>query len=112
MHLPRPPGLELVERLGDKVVHALAYFVLAAAGGLATRLRGRPTDRRWLARWAIVYLVYAAFDEFLQRFIEGRSAQVTDWLADLIGAILALCLVYNLSASGHRRTASGAGSGE
>jgi VanZ family protein len=104
MHMSRPPGLRLVERLGDKVVHAAAYFVLAAVGGLVIRLQGRPTNRRWLSRWVIVYVVYAAGDEVLQHFIVGRSCQATDWLADVIGASLALLLLYALSSTERRRT--------
>lgn len=107
MHISRPPGVLLVLRLGDIVVHAAAYFVLAAVGGLAVRLQGRTIDRRYLTRWVAVYTVYGASDEFLQHFIKGRSCEVTDWLADVIGASLALLLLYALSSAERRRTMIG-----
>ena len=88
-HLPKPPGAFLAERIGDKLVHAGAYYVLAILGGWAAWRKGQPINRRWALRWLIVYAVYAAFDEVLQQFVD-RACQFTDWLADLVGVTLAL----------------------
>ena len=96
MHMPKPPGTRLVEHLGDKVVHACAYFLLAALGGWATWRRERRAGPGWFARWWLLYAVYAAADEILQSVV-GRACQIGDWLADVIGATLALLLVFALS---------------
>jgi VanZ family protein len=39
-----------------------------------------------------VLVLYAALDEWLQGFI-GRSAALTDWLADVLGAVLVLAVL-------------------
>lgn len=39
-------------------------------------------------------IVYAAFDEIHQLFIEGRSGNIADIMIDSIGAIIMLCIVY------------------
>ena len=82
----------------DKVVHTAAYFVL---GALA--LRACHDDLRRLAlRPAIGAVVltagYALIDELQQSRVAGRHASVLDWLADLLGAALAVACVGLLSA--------------
>ena len=72
-----PPG-------ADKLVHAALYAVL---GWLAWRA-ARPASgrRRNAARVLLAIVALAAFDEWHQQFIPGRSMDVLDWAADGIGA--------------------------
>ena len=102
MHLPKPPGAFLAQRIGDKLVHAGAYYVLAMLGGWAAWRKGQPINRRWALRWLIVYAVYAAFDEVLQQFVD-RACQLTDWLADLVGVTLALLFLLAMFSRTHPR---------
>jgi hypothetical protein len=37
--------------------------------------------------------LYAVSDEFHQRFVPGRSADVRDWLADVVGILVVLALL-------------------
>ncbi len=90
-HLPRPPGGRLVEELGDKLVHAAAYFLLAFLGSWIRHLRHMPLDGAWFLRWWLIYLGYAAADELLQPLF-GRYCQLSDWIADGVGAALALSI--------------------
>ena len=82
---PLPPGLP------DKPAHALGYtglgFVIARAmaGGLPPRI----TRRDFFIGLAIA-VAYAASDEFHQRFVPGRSAELADLFADAIGSAIAL----------------------
>ena len=82
---PLPPGLE------DKPAHAFGYmglgFVLARAlaGGLPPRL----TVRDLLIGVAIA-IAYGASDEFHQRFVAGRTADLADLYADTAGSAIAL----------------------
>jgi VanZ family protein len=46
-------------------------------------------------------LLYAAVDEWTQRFV-GRSTSLTDWWADIIGAMVGLTL-YALTRRWYRR---------
>jgi VanZ family protein len=94
----------LPEGVGDKPAHSLAYFGLAAviaralAGGLPVARIGRRIVAAWppritfrqaLAAFAIA-VAYGATDEFHQRFVAGRSADLLDLRADAIGAALSV----------------------
>ena len=70
----------------DKVVHFSIYGLLAT---LTVRAVG---GRRaaWLAL-AVVSL-FGASDEWHQSFVPGRACEVADWVADTLGAALAIAL--------------------
>ena len=82
----QPP---LPTQLTDKQGHSIGYFGLAVtvsralAGGLA---RGATLPVA-AAAWTIAG-AYAATDEWHQSFVPGRSADVRDWYADVIGALV------------------------
>ena len=68
----------------DKLVHGVTFGILATFIYLAWRRFG----------WALALAsLYGVSDEVHQRFVPGRSADVTDWLADTLGALVALLLV-------------------
>lgn len=76
--------------LGDKIEHLLAFFVL----GFFLYFNFLIQDKFYLLRknpllMAILFAsIYGAFDEIHQMFIPGRFADITDWVADFIGAVL------------------------
>jgi VanZ family protein len=82
---PLPPGVS------DKPAHAFGYlglgFVIARAlaGGLPPRI----TRRDFVLGLAIA-VAYAASDEFHQRFVPGRFADLADLYADTMGSTVAL----------------------
>lgn len=73
----------------DKLTHAGAYAVM---GGLAW-LSFRHLHLTVIST-ALVALIFTSFygltDEYHQSFIQGRQADVWDWLADTTGALLML----------------------
>jgi len=75
----------------DKIGHFLVF------GLLATSLLRTPAlkARRWPQLLAAMLITsgFGAFDEFRQSFTPGRSVEFDDWLADTLGAIVAV-LVY------------------
>jgi VanZ family protein len=83
-----PPG-------GDKPWHLLAYLglgaitVRAVAGGVPV-----PIDLRIAAVAISIAVGYAATDEFHQRFVPGRSAQLSDLLADAVGVMVGTGLCW------------------
>ena len=83
----------------DKIYHAGAYFIMAV---FAWR-----TFRHAFARpWAIVLVfcgLYGLSDEWHQAFVPGRDSDVSDWLADIVGAGLALFLQDKFTANGKLR---------
>jgi VanZ family protein len=97
--------------VSDKYAHALAY---AGLGLLTTRAsaRGLPARITWrIALTAVaIATAYGASDEFHQRFVAGRSADIRDLYADMTGAALATaaCWLWGILAirSGEFRSAS------
>jgi len=87
MVVPLPPGVGLF--VGeDKVAHLLAYFVFAL---LLWRAYLRGGQRSRAALWVVlITAVHGALAELVQRFVPSRTASVTDWGADLVGAMLAV----------------------
>jgi VanZ family protein len=75
----------LTSLVWDKALHVTEYAGFALL--LCRALRGE--GLRWwrsIALAVILASVYAATDEFHQLFVPQRSADVADWLADVIGA--------------------------
>ena len=79
----------------DKIHHMTAYFIMAI---LAWRFfKDYLTKPSTLAIVSIFYCsLYGASDEWHQSFVAGREADIFDWLADTIGALLALVSIYYL----------------
>lgn len=87
----RDPMPTVTRTVWDKLLHGVEYgglAVLLARGFAGERLSARAT----LSLGAIVASAYAASDELHQWFVPGRFADVRDWIADTIGAILGASL--------------------
>ena len=69
----------------DKIGH---FFVFGLLGVLLARTQ---KSRRW---WlgAVMASLYGICDEFRQSFTPGRSVEYADWVADTLGAALAVIL--------------------
>jgi len=86
---PLPP------HVSDKILHFAAYAVLslllirALAGGRADRITWQ---RAVLA--IVLTTLYGASDEFHQRFTPGRTPDLLDLRADLIGACGGVAAAY------------------
>jgi VanZ family protein len=77
--------------VGDKTAHVVGYFGLGVLLYLWLWLRF-PT-RRWTGVWVLgICMVYGVMDELLQIPI-GRHATVGDWIADIIGAGMAVAVM-------------------
>ena len=79
----------LFETLGDKLLHAIEYAVLAALSYRAFRRAAGPHA----ARYAVVYAAaaasfYGVSDEVHQAFVPFRTATWLDWLADTAGGVV------------------------
>ncbi len=77
-----PSGLPV-----DKVAHVGEYAVLGSLiVGAASR--GESSLAGCVAAATLVTTLYGASDEFHQRFVPGRDADLHDWLADAAGGTL------------------------
>lgn len=102
-----PNLAELPGGLSDKVWHSLTY------GGLGLLAIRATAGARWtgvtavacMAAW-LVCAAYGASDEVHQRFVEGRTADPLDWMADVSGAAAAISLVFLVARRRRGRTAT------
>ena len=89
---PIPGGVD------DGVAHALQYAVLAALllrGVAGARWRGVGVRAAALA--VLLATLYGVTDEAHQRFVPGRTAEVTDLVADALGAAVATGVICGWS---------------
>ena len=86
-HIPLKAPLHSQSNL-DKVVHFAAYFGLAMLLGLWIASRRALRGRDYAAILALI-TVYAILDELLQIPV-NRSADVRDFIADVLGAAAGL----------------------
>jgi VanZ family protein len=77
----------------DKLHHAIAYFIMAV---LTWRNLKPIIKRPYLLIFLSVFFcsLYGLSDEWHQSFVEGRHADIIDWLADTVGALLAILLLH------------------
>ena len=101
-HIPKEHVPKNVPFSG-RALHLVAYFVLAllvfANAGLGRNIHLR-SKKTWLLVGVIA--VYAALDEFIQLFIQGRYGSGIDWAVDLFACLLCV-LVLRLLAGIRRR---------
>lgn len=79
----------LFEKLGDKLLHAIEYSVLAMLCYRAFRR----TAGAYAAQYAVVLAIavssfYGATDEVHQAFVPLRASSWSDWIADTAGAVI------------------------
>lgn len=79
-----PPALEPLLLIPDTVAHFVLYLVL---GGLVARGRARGRPRIPHAVLLAAAVGYAAFDEWRQGPVPGRTPEPSDWLADVAGLL-------------------------
>jgi len=81
--------------ISDKIAHALGYALLgglvarAVAGGFPLRI-----DHRSAMLSIAITVLYGASDEWHQRFVPGRTADLRDLFADALGAAAAVSLAW------------------
>lgn len=96
-HIPMPQ-VEAAPQNTDKVVHLVMYAGFAFLLSLWLSVR-KPWTRKTLVRVFVTAIVYAALDEILQMPLESRSADVWDFVMDLLGAAIGLAMMLAV----HRR---------
>jgi VanZ family protein len=104
MALPPSPT-----QVNDKTQHFLGYGGLgalalrAASGGALSGL----TPGAAVAAWALA-AVYGVTDEYHQRFVPGRTADVADAVADAAGGATAIVALWAFGIIARSRRSSGA----
>jgi VanZ family protein len=96
-HMPMPK-VEAAPQNTDKVVHLVMYASFAFLLALWLSVR-KPWTRKTLLMVFGTATLYAALDEILQIPLESRSADVWDFVMDLLGAAIGLAMMSAV----HRR---------
>ena len=75
-------------RMSDKAAHFIMYGGLGLL--LARAMHNPPRTTRFRVVLAAFLMVVAigALDEWHQRYIQGRSTEVADWIADSLGGLV------------------------
>jgi VanZ family protein len=85
---PQLPFLQTECAWQDKVLHIIAYFIF----GISLLIAFVPYKKTSLQKKLIIFIsigaFYGASDEYHQSFIIGRSSEIADLIADIIGIIL------------------------
>jgi VanZ family protein len=93
---------DVTERVWDKLLHFIEYGGLAVLWYRAFAGEGVTTVTAALLALAAASL-YAASDEVHQAFIPERMSDVRDWIADTIGAAIAVVLCVVVRRNGERK---------
>lgn len=89
-HIPQVPKWVGQIAVSDKVMHFVAYLLLSSLLWFAVNPNKKVNWRKPAVWWVLFAVVwYGAIDEWLQMYV-GRSADVRDFLADLVGAATGL----------------------
>lgn len=88
MHVPLPEDALGGIAGADVVVHFIVFFVLTSLGASCLRNSRAGSSFSAIVLWALIYIGYAALDEWLQRFVR-RTPSVVDWLFDVGGIVMA-----------------------
>jgi VanZ family protein len=90
------PAEDLGELPSDKLLHFLAYAVLALLLARALAWGLFQVDQAAAFQALVVAALYAASDEFHQHFVPGRQPSGWDLAADLLGALAAVTVLWLL----------------
>ena len=86
--LPKAVIPDVGFRFADKVVHFSMYGVLGPLFARAMHNPPRTTRTRVVVASCLLIVAIGALDEWHQHFIQGRSTEFADWLADSSGGLL------------------------
>ena len=90
------PGnsLHYISGFSDKFKHTVAYMGLTFLLYWLLYLKNKKNDltRKQLARLIILISAYGIIDELHQLFIPGRSCDIRDWFADILGLFFGILI--------------------
>ena len=78
--------------LSDKILHFIAYFCYGLTIQFALINSNNYNHKKFIITVIIIGSLFGVSDEIHQYFIEGRSSEILDWLADTLGIVSSLLL--------------------
>lgn len=108
-----PPAPEFNFEWGDKLNHAGAFGLMMLMTFRAVRWLLPDRNIRVQIMLALLYcLLYGATDEIHQSYVPERHADLFDWIADVVGAILGALFILATQRSAIARLIFGPRLGE
>ena len=93
--IPNPPVPSFTFNFADKLNHIGAFFLMTI---LAYRAASWMFKERKVSQLILIALLFSALYgggvEIQQIFVPERTAEIADWIADVIGGILAVPVIY------------------
>jgi len=92
-HIPIPQIVRQAN-VSDKSLHFLSYMILVFLLWSAIK-PDKKVDWRKATAWLVLLVVvwYGVCDEWLQRYVAGRTTDINDFAADLAGAVTSLIVL-------------------
>jgi VanZ family protein len=87
-HVPVPKDAPRGPEGLDKLIHFGLYGLLTLLGARCVESYHETPNRDWVWPWALLYALYALFDEWSQAWV-GRDTSLGDFIADLLGIAFA-----------------------
>lgn len=78
--------------LSDKILHFIAYFCYGLTIQFALINSNNYNQKKFIVTVIIIGSLFGVSDEVHQYFIEGRSSEILDWVADTLGIASSLLL--------------------
>lgn len=78
--------------LSDKLLHFAAYFCYGLTVQFALINSNNYNQKKFIVTVIIIGSLFGVSDEIHQYFIEGRSSEIFDWIADTLGIASSLLL--------------------
>ena len=86
---------EIQFKLEDKIAHFFVFGILALLLARSFRNTLNPLWKNRYILWSILIgMVYGLIDEWHQMYIPGRYTSLSDWIADLLGAVCFVSLYF------------------
>lgn len=84
--------------ISDKIKHFSAFFGLSVLLSLTLLYQNKVKilKKHFLSAALIIISFYGLLDEIHQSFIPSRNSEFLDWVADSLGAIAGVLLIYFL----------------
>ena len=101
-HIPIPQVVRAAD-VSDKSLHFLGYLVLVYLLWFAVRGDEKVNWRNVGPWWILAIMaLYGVLDEWTQNYVAGRTCDVQDFLADVVGTVggLVLFLVFTFCLPG------------
>jgi VanZ family protein len=91
-HQERIDFLDNTIYLSDKLIHFVAYFFYGLSIQFALVNSNNYDRKKYFLLVILIGALFGASDEIHQYFIEGRSSEFLDWIADTLGVATSLLI--------------------